>query len=103
MKLDSYSKDIAAAVTAENLVADGGKQWKFAREVWVGCPTGNTSDLLIGSKDRQGLTIPKGTVQRLSAVLKAGAGQRYNLEEIFVKAGTNGDDVEVMVIDPSED
>lgn len=102
MKLDSYLKDIAATATPENLVADSGKQWKFAREVWVGCPAGNTSDIQLGSRDRQALTVVKGTVQRLTAVLKGGAGQRYNLEEIFVSVGSNGDDVEIMVIDPSE-
>lgn len=106
MRIDSYTKDIAAAATAENLIADASgslPQFKFARDVKIFCPSANTSDLLIGSKDRQAFTVLKGQSISLSEINRAGQSGKYELAEIFVKAGTNGDDVQILLIDPSDE
>lgn len=106
MKIDSFSKDIAASTTPENLIADASgslPQFKFARSVIIRCPSANTSDLLLGSKDRQNTTIAKGTSLTLPEINRTGQSGKYELAEIFVKAGTNGDDVEITLIDPSND
>lgn len=104
MKIDSYSKDIAAAATAENLVADsGGDQFKYARQVLVRCPSANTSDLLIGNNKRQAFTIAKGTTHVFPVGNGPGGTGKYDLSQMYVKAGTNADDVEIILIDPSND
>ena len=106
MRIDSYSKDIAAATTPEDLIADASgslPRYKFAKSVKVRCPSANTSDLLIGSKDRQGFTIAKGTTLDLSEVNLAGQSGKYELAAIFIKAGTNGDDVEIILTAPSNE
>ena len=104
MRIDSFIKDLAAASTPENLIADSSgslPQFKFARAVIIRCPSTNTSDLSVGSKDRQSSLIIKGTSLELPEINRAGQSGKYELAEIFVKAGTNGDDVEVILIDPS--
>ena len=104
MRIDSYAKDIAAAATAENLIADaGGAQYKFAKDVKIFCPTANTSDLKIGSSIRQEFTVVKGQSVSLSEINRAGQSGKYELAEIFVKAGTNGDDVQILLVDPSDE
>lgn len=104
MRIDSFTKDIAASSTPENLIADASgslPQFKFARSVIIACPSANTSAIQIGSKDRQNTTIPKGTALTLPEINRTGQSGKYELAEIFVKVGTNGDDVEITLIDPS--
>lgn len=103
MKIDIYVKDIAAAATPENLVADDGDQFTKARRVRIHCPTANTSDLTLLTKKRggtTGITIVKGTTYELPMPIGTGQGGRYDLREIMVKAGTNGDDVQIEILDP---
>lgn len=96
--IDSYSKDIAAAVTAENLVKDGGG-YKKASTVLITCPSANTSDLLLGVSSSQDILIPKGTTLNLRAVLnRMGFEDEFDLEQLYIKAGTNGDDVGIMIM-----
>jgi hypothetical protein len=107
MKIDAYVKDIAAAATPEDCVADaatGYPQYKFARQVHIHCPAANTSDLIVGSKGRPGvgMTVVKGTTLVLPVPNGAGQASRYDLREILVKAGTNGDDVQIMIVDPTD-
>ena len=106
MKIDVYVKDLAAAATPEDLVADaGGDQFKFARQVHVHCPAANTSDLTLISKKRggtTGMTIVKGTTLVLPVPNGAGQASRYDLRDILVKAGTNGDDVQITIVDPTD-
>jgi hypothetical protein len=101
MKIDSYVKDIAAAATPVNLKADSGQVWANAKDVLIFCPSTNTSDLLIGSKSRQSFTVVKGQSVRLGEINRTGQSGKYDLGEIYVKAGTNGDDVQICLIDPS--
>lgn len=101
MKIDSYAKDLAAATTPENLIADSGNQWRHAREVVITCPAANTSDLTIGSRERQDFVVAKGTSLRLSFINRTGQAGNYELANIWVKAGTNADDVQILLIDPS--
>ena len=108
MKIDSYVKDIAAATTPEDLVADAvatQPQYKFARQVHIHCPAGNTSDLIVGPKGRGGvgMTVVKGTTLILPVPNGAGQASRYDLREIVVKAGTNGDDVQILLVGPTND
>lgn len=103
MTLDSYTKDIANTAQPENLVADTGTQWKFAREVIVQCPSGNSSPVSIGSRERQEFEIAAGEQQRIASVNRAGQSLKLDLSKIWVSAGTNGDDVTILLIDPSED
>lgn len=105
MKIDSYTKDIAAAATAENCIADpatGMPQSRYARGVMIRCPSTNTSDLLIGSRARQAFTVAKGTTHVMPMPNGAGQASRYDLADIYVKAGTNADDVEIILIDPTD-
>jgi len=103
--IDSYTKDIASAATAENAVADaGGDVFKFAKDVIIHCPAGNTSDLLLGNRTRQAFTIVKGTSQRIGSILtRTSQAGKFDLREIFIKAGTNADDVEILLVEPSND
>ena len=104
MKIDSYSKDIASTATPENMVADaGGDQFKFARQVLVRCPAANTSDIKIGNSKRQDFTVAKGTTHIFPTPNGAGQSSRYDLREMFVKVGTNGDDVEIILVDATND
>lgn len=105
LTIDSYSKDIAAVATAEDIVADAGVKWKFAKDVILKAPAGNTSDILVGNRTRQAFPLlAAGDELRLSSILNLmSASSKYDLSEIFVKAGTNGDDIHILLIDPSMD
>jgi hypothetical protein len=103
MKIDGYSKTIALAATPENLVADSGDKPLYAKSVRIACPASNASDLMIGSVSRQQFTIPKGTSIDLEQINRAGQAGKFSLKDIWVKAGTNGDAVQVLVSDPSAD
>ena len=104
IQLDSYTKDLAASATAENLVADSGAQWKFARSVIIRAVPGNTGNLTVGNVTRQATLLDGGEVLTLPVIINnAGASAKYALEEIFVKADTNGDDVIITLIEPSND
>ncbi len=106
LTIDSYSKDIAASATAENIVADsGGEQFKFAKDVILKVPAGNTSDMLVGNRARQAFPLlATGDEVRLSSILNLmSQSAKFDLREIFVKAGTNGDDIHILLIDPSND
>lgn len=102
MTIEGYTKDIAATGTPVNAVAPSGVAYKFAKDVVIRCPAGNTSDLKIGSRARQEFTVAKGTNERMTTIMNAmSQSGKFRLEEIFIKAGTNGDDVEILLIDPS--
>lgn len=105
VRIDSYSKDIAAASTPEDIVADaGGAQYKYAKEIFIRCPAGNTSDLLVGNRTRQGFTVVKSSILALSSIInRMSQSEKFDLREIFIKAGTNADDVEILLVDPSND
>ena len=95
--MKSYVKDIADANTPENLVPDDASIVK-ALKVVVQCPSGNTSDLLLGGKDAQLFVILKGTYFEIpDALIQTGNSSLKELSNIWVKAGTNGDDVIVLV------
>lgn len=104
MRIDSYSKTIALATTPVNLVAAASgtlPQYIKAHQVFIRCPSSNTSDILIGSSDRQVFTVLKGTMINLSHISKTGQSGSYELDKIFVKAGTNNDVVEILLLDPA--
>lgn len=103
MKIEGYTKDIAATATPVNLVAPSGVAFKFAKDVLIRCPAANTSDLKIGSAARQEFTVVKSTFVALSEINRAGQSAKYSLADIYVKAGTNGDDVEICLVDPSDE
>lgn len=103
--IDSYVRTIALAATAETIVDPTvATASKYARDVIVRCPTGNTSDIKLGNRSRQGFTIAKGTSERLSTIMNnMSQSGRFLLAEIFVKAGTNADTVEILLVHPSND
>lgn len=103
MKIEGYTKDIAATATPVNLLAPSGVAPKFAKDVIIRCPAANGSDLKIGAFGRQEFTVPKGTFIQLSEINRTGQSCKYTLADIYVKAGTNGDDVEVCLVDPSDE
>lgn len=99
LELDSYAKTIAAAATPENAVAGSGATYKYAKEVIL---KAGTSQLTVGSRTRQGLTVAAGQTLVLSSVLnRVSTPARYNLEELFLRVATNGDAVQILLIDPS--
>lgn len=100
MKIDGYSKTIALAATPENLVADSGDQPLYAKSIRIFCPASNTSDLMVGSVSRQGYAVPKGTSISLEQINRAGQAGKFSLANIWVKAGTNGDSVQILLSDP---
>lgn len=102
--VDSYVKDIAASATPENLIADSGDQWKFAREIVLRAPSGNSSPLLIGTATRRAWTLAAGAELRLSTVInRMSQSTKYSLADIWVQAQANGDDVEILLLDPELD
>lgn len=97
--LKAFTKDIAAAATAENLVPDDGSVSE-ASKVLIQCPASNTSDLLLGDANSQVIVIAKGTSMELPMInFKTGNSKPIKLSDIWIKAGTNGDDVNVLVLD----
>jgi hypothetical protein len=97
-KIKTYNKSIAAAATAESLQIDNGPT--RAQEILLKASDGNSADdMLVGTSDEQTFPVPKGEVTKLSQLIAAagGAGE-YDLSEIFIKAGTNGDEVHVLVM-----
>lgn len=104
IKIEGYTKDIAAAATAVDATAPSGTIYKYAKEVLIRCPSANTSDLKIGSRTRQEFTVVKGTQVELSTITnRMSQSDKYQLQELFIKAGTNGDDVEILLVDPSNE
>lgn len=100
MKIDGYSKTIAAAATPVNLIASSGDQPIYAKSVRIACPASNTSDLMIGSVARQQYVVAKGTSVSLEEINRAGQSGKFSLAHIWVKAGTNGDVVQILLSDP---
>ena len=101
-RVQSYDKIVAAAATPESLlVADKETQ---ASEILLKAREANTTDdVLIGGADDQTFPLPKGAPIRLSEILnRMSYGGKYELAEIFVNVGTNGDGVHVLVLN-SED
>ena len=97
--MKSYVKDIAASATPENLVPDDGSVTK-AKKVIVQCPLGNSSDLLLGGSDSQDFVVTKGTSFEIpDTLIQTGNSSIKNLADIWVKAGTNGDNVVVLLMD----
>lgn len=105
LTIDSYSRTIAAAATAESISdATVATAFKFARDVVIHCPAGNTTDIKLGNRTRQGFTIAKGTSERLSTIMNnMSQSGKFRVAEIFVKAGTDGDKAEILLVAPSND
>ena len=104
LEVDSYSVTIASTATPQSILAPSGTVWPFARDVLIRCPSGNTSDILVGNRTRQLYTIPKGTDIRLSTIMnRMSQSGKYTLGEIFIKVGTNSDKAEILLIEPSND
>lgn len=102
--IEGYTKDIAATGTPVDATAPSGAKHKYALDVVIYCPAGNTSDLKIGSRARQEFTVKKGESVRMSTVMnKMSQSAKFLLGELFIKAGTNGDDVEIMLVGPAND
>lgn len=92
-KIRSFNKPIAAAATAE-AIGEG-----KAREVILVAADGNSADdMLVGDSDAQTFPLKKGQPLKLRELLnRMSFGGEYDLSKIFVKAGTNGDVVNVLV------
>lgn len=108
LKIDSYSKDLASNAVAENIQADSGKIWKFAKDVILKADNANTGSIKVGNRDRQSFplypTTDSGDEIRLSSIInRMSQSDKYYLEEIFVLCTTNGDDIHIMLIDPSDE
>lgn len=109
MQIQGFSMTIAAAATPMS-VSDGLKSNagyvanQYAFDVVIQCPSANTSALLIGNREGQGFSIAKGTEVRLSTIMnRMSQSARFVLSELFVKAGTNGDKAEILLIGPDTD
>lgn len=105
IEIDTYTKDIAATATPENLIADaGGAQWKYAKRVILRAPASNSTALLIGNEDRRVWSLAAGAEVTLPSILnRMSQSGKYDLAKIFVEAQTNGDDVDIILIDPSNE
>lgn len=102
MQIQGYSKTIAATATPVNVQNVGGTVFKFAKELIIQCPAGNTSDIKIGNREGQAFTVAKGTRVELSTISnRMSQSDKYDLTETFILAGTNGDKVEIIAIDPT--
>lgn len=105
--VDSYDKDIAASGTPENLIADPDLprvQWKYAKEVIIKTPTGNSGIVYLGSEDRQNFPLPANTEIRLSSIInRMSQSGKFDLANIYVRVASNGDDINVLLIDPTND
>lgn len=99
LTIDSYTKTIAASATPENAIAASGAQFRYAKEVIL---RAGTSTLTIGNRTRQGLTVATGQSITLSSVLnRVSTPARYDLQELFLRVATNGDAVQILLIEPS--
>lgn len=108
-QIQGFSMTIAAAATpmsvAQGLKAAAGYvQNQYAFDVVIQCPSTNTSALLIGNREGQGFSIAKGAEIRLSTIMnRMSQSARFTLAELFVKAGTDGDKAEILLIGPDTD
>lgn len=93
-KIVSATKDIAAAATPEAISATA----ILTSKVWIQCPAANTSDLLIGDATTRVYVVPKGTSIEIGNIDNERGTEEINLADIWVKAGTNGDDVNFLYV-----
>lgn len=107
LEVSGYSITVAAAATAQpaSIATTAGiTRHKFAYDVVIRCPSGNTSDITIGNREAQGYTIAKGTSERLSTIMnRMSQSAKFVLDELFIKAGTNGDKAEILLIGPCDE
>lgn len=98
MLIESYEVDVPAAATAVSILKSG--QSNKACEVWLAAKSTNAADnMLVGNRAGQVFPLLKASPIKLAEVLnRMGYASEYDLSEIFVKAGTNGDDVCVMLV-----
>lgn len=107
LQISGYSITITTATVPQSVAiptTGGITKHQYAYDVVIRCPSGNTSDLTIGSREGQAFTIVKGTSERMSTIMnRMSQSARFVLSEMFVKAGTNGDKAEILLIGPSDD
>jgi hypothetical protein len=102
--VEGYSKTIASAATPVDAQAPSAPIFKYALDAVIRCPSGNTSDIKIGSRTRQEFTVVKGTSERLTTLMnRMSQSGPYDLRELFIKAGTDGDKVEILLLSPSNE
>lgn len=109
--IDSYEKTIASTATPVNVQASSGAVWIYAKDVVIKAVPGNTTPILIGNRTRQAFTLAPVDADayaaeeiRLSTLMnRMSQSAKFDLREIFVKAGTNGDKFQVLLIDPTLD
>ena len=108
-QIQGFSMTIAAAATPMDVAAglasnSGYVKNKYAFDVVIQCPSGNTSAISIGNREGQAFSIAKGSEVRLSTIMnRMSQSARFVLSELFVKAGTNGDKAEILLIGPDND
>lgn len=107
LEISGYSITIASTATPQQVsipTTGGITRHKYAFDVVIKCPSGNTSALLIGNREGQAFSIDKGLEVRLSTIMnRMSQSARFKLDELFVKAGTNGDKAEILLIGPDDD
>lgn len=105
--ISGYSITIASTTVPQAVsipTTAGITRHKFAFDVVIKCPSSNTTAILIGSREGQAFSIDKGLSERLSTIMnRMSQSGRYKLDEIFVKAQTNGDKAEILLIGPEDD
>lgn len=109
LQIQGFSMTIATAATPKS-VADGLKaaagyvQNQYAFDVVIQCPSSNTSALMIGNREGQAFSIAKGASVRMTTIMnRMSQSARFVLSELFVKAGTDGDKAEILLIGPDSD
>lgn len=98
LSIVAYDVTIAAAATAQTIATSTQVD---ASEVILRAKASNVSDaMLLGNRSGQSWPLLKADQpMRLSEILnRMGYGDKFDLKEIFVKAGNNGDIVQVLLI-----
>ena len=98
IRMETYEVDVPAAATPVTIKKSG--QSSRACEVWLQAKSTNAADdMLMGTVDGQFFPVKKGQPLRLQQILnRMSSGYDFELSDIFVKAGTNGDDVQVLLM-----
>lgn len=92
VQLKSLEVTIAAAATAQPLSEES----LIVSSLIVKCLSGNTTVIKIGASGAENYTIEKGESLPIIAASKSAGNDEMDLREIYVKAGTNGDKVQVL-------
>ena len=107
LQVSGYSITITAAATPQavnNPTTMGITPHKYAYDVVIQCPSSNTSALTIGNREGQAFSIAKGASVRMTTIMnRMSQSARFVLSELFVKAGTDGDKAEILLIGPDDD